>query len=100
MGRIISVSFLCFGGEGRGGNEYGTDRLMWCSIAVELGGETDPYENHVNINVEFEINEMSAFDKFICSLVMGVINGLIMTLAPELAPATAFMEGQVEASCG
>ncbi|EKG22419.1 hypothetical protein MPH_00153 [Macrophomina phaseolina MS6] len=54
---------------------------------VELAGSDGPYTNHMNVRVSFEIGDgkHSAFNEFICEM---VIEGLAMTvnaLAPELA---------------
>lgn len=54
---------------------------------VELAGSEGPYTNHMNIHVSFEIGngKDSAFNEFICEMIIDGLAALVNVVAPELA---------------
>ncbi|KAF2795961.1 hypothetical protein K505DRAFT_359715 [Melanomma pulvis-pyrius CBS 109.77] len=59
-----------------------------------------PYANHMNIQLEFELGHgNSAFDEFICELIVDGLTALAMAVAPELAGVDAWEDIELQALC-
>jgi hypothetical protein len=68
-------------------------------ISVVWGGNGNPYENHMNIGVAEELDGSSAWNEFICDLIIDGITALAMEVAPELAGAELFEGIEFESLC-
>jgi len=60
-----------------------------------------PYANHMNIQISYEIGHgNSAFNEFICDVIIQGLTALAMAVAPELAGAEVWEGIELEALCG
>jgi len=69
------------------------------SIAVvKSDGKGNPYANEINIGVNYA--KPSAFDEFLCDMIVQGLTDLAMAVAPELIPAEEAEEISFESFCG
>ncbi|KAF1969178.1 hypothetical protein BU23DRAFT_571747 [Bimuria novae-zelandiae CBS 107.79] len=68
-------------------------------ITSIFGQSTDPYANHMNIGLKFELHQGSPFNAFICELVVDGLTAIAMAAAPELAGAEVWQDIELQALC-
>ncbi|KAL8747738.1 MAG: hypothetical protein Q9190_000437, partial [Brigantiaea leucoxantha] len=59
----------------------------------------DPYGNHMNIEVSWKLSETSAFNEFICDVIIEGLTALAVAVAPELAGPDIAEDIEFEALC-
>ena len=69
------------------------------SLAVVLSTHDNPYSNHMNIAVSFQVGDAQLI-AFIREAVATGLAELSMAVGPELAPAEAFEDIDFETICG
>ena len=62
-------------------------------------GSTGPYDNHMNIQLTKKLTGVSAFDEFICDLIIDGLTALAVEVAPELVEADLFADVEFQALC-
>jgi hypothetical protein len=59
-----------------------------------------PYANHMNIQLSFEIGHgNSAFNEFVCEMIVDGLTALALAVAPELAGAEVWEDIELQALC-
>jgi hypothetical protein len=59
-----------------------------------------PYANHMNIQLSYEVGHGdSAFNEFICEVIVDGFTALALAIAPELAGAEVWEDIELQALC-
>lgn len=64
-----------------------------------LAGKDGAYSNHMNIQLEWKLDGDSAFNQFICDLIVDGLSEAAMLLAPELAGPEIMEELEFQSLC-
>ena len=75
--------------------------ILFPCPAVLQGEPHDPYANHMDIQIEYHVEEggEDLFLEFLCDLIIDGVTAAAEVVAPELAPEEIFADVELDALC-
>ncbi|KAL9076016.1 MAG: hypothetical protein Q9157_003818 [Trypethelium eluteriae] len=69
-------------------------------ISAVFPGPHDPYQNRLNVEVDWKLDDDSPLDQFICEMMINGVTAAALEIAPELAGYEIFEDMEFQAVCG